>query len=206
MHVAALQDHSTGLTGLPHLALLRQSSERLGRLPSATQLGSGRASMLRQIGAQCSACGQCSLVASEARRAGRLPLPLVWGLGQETTLVTSSSRCLWTLSDHIPGSDTGTRLASRGRLPAYASPTLQLCFVAPALCFGLGLTLTPGSPRKDAQQAVLSEVSAPVQSGHLWWSFFGCLSMPCPTDQGLLTYHPLRTGLTFPRAAAGPRW
>lgn len=130
---------------------------------------------------------------------------LVWGLGQVTTLVTSSSRCLWTLSDHIPGSDTGTRLASRGRLPAYASPTLQLCFVASALCFGLGLTLTPGSPHKDAQQAGLSEVSAPVQSGHLWWSFFGCLSMPCPTDQGLLTYHPLRTGLTFLHAAAGPR-
>lgn len=87
-------------------------------------------STLRQIGAQCSACRQCSLVASEARRAGRLPLPLVWGLGQVTTLVTSSSRCLWTLSDHIPGSDTRTRLASQGRLPAYASPhppTLLRC-------------------------------------------------------------------------------
>lgn len=66
------------------------------------------------------------------------------------------------------------------------SPPPQLCFVASALCFSLDLT-----PDPRAQQAVLSEVSAPVQSGHSWWSFFGWLSTPCPTDQGLLTYHPL---------------
>lgn len=81
------------------------------------------------------------------------------------------------------------------------SPTLQICFVASALCFSLDPT-----PDPRAQQAVLSEVSAPVRSGHSWWSFFGCRSMPCLTDQGLLTYHPRRTGLTFLHAAPGPRW
>ena len=40
-----------GRIGLPHLALPPQSSERSGRLPNVTQLGSGRAQpTLRQIG------------------------------------------------------------------------------------------------------------------------------------------------------------
>lgn len=81
------------------------------------------------------------------------------------------------------------------------SSTPQLCFVASALCFSLDLT-----PDPRAQPAVLSEVSAPVQSGHLWWSFFGWLSTPCPTNQGLLTYHPLYTGLIFLHARPRPQW
>lgn len=130
-YCSLLPCRTLSLTGLPHLALLCQSSERLGHLPSVTQLGSGRAKhTFRQIGAHCFACGQCSLVAREARRARRLPLPLVCGLGQVASLVTSSSRRLWTLSDHIPGSDMRTRLAGRGRVPACAflhPPTLLRC-------------------------------------------------------------------------------